>query len=86
MYQQYVKQVRAVLRVALAKVAGKLFFSRGTLPLKAKPIATVDDAHNDKTLLSPMQQEQALQTQEPTFPEQSAFRFHSLCFRQFRDF
>ena len=37
MYLQYVKQVWAVVRVALAKVAGKLFFSRGTLPLKAKP-------------------------------------------------
>ena len=37
MYLQYVKQVRAALRVAMAKVAGKLFFSRGTLPLKAKP-------------------------------------------------
>ena len=42
MYLQYVKQVWAVVRVALAKVAGKLFFSRGTLPLKAKPIAKLN--------------------------------------------
>ncbi|CAN5597186.1 hypothetical protein BH11BAC5_BH11BAC5_52350 [soil metagenome] len=36
MYLQYVKQVGAAIRVALAKVAGKLFSVSGTLALKAK--------------------------------------------------
>ena len=52
MYLQYVKQVGAAIREALAKVAGKLFFSRGTLPLKAKPIAKINEEFCESFSLS----------------------------------